>query len=149
MLFNGKSPEEFAKGLNNQQAIIADRQLVEFLAGLAMTNLNKIVNPCAGTEMTCGIVFPFPEDFPTSNTVNWSATFKSEGEARAFARTKLGSDAVEVGPGKWRSRDGKWQFRAKPGDVAGNHIHLEQLDPATGEVIQNLHIRWPEGTGRE
>jgi len=46
------------------------------------------------------------------------------------------------------SRDGKWQYRAKPGDVSDNHVHLEQLNPQTGEVIQNLHIRWPEGTGR-
>jgi hypothetical protein len=78
-----------------------------------------------------------------------AAAFSSEGEARAFARTKLGSDAVEVEPGKWRSKDGKWQYRAKPGDVMDNHIHLEELNPKTGEVIQNLHLRWPEGKGRE
>jgi len=84
----------------------------------------------------------------TANTKTSNPGHPSEGEARAFARTKLGSDAVEVEPGKWRSRDGKWQYRAKPGDVSDNHVHLEQLNPQTGEVIQNLHIRWPEGTGR-
>src|SRR5437588_578841 len=69
--------------------------------------------------------------------------------ASAFATTKLGSEAVEVEPGKWRSKDGKWQYRAKPGDVGENHIHLEELNPKTGEVLQNVHLRWPEGSGRE
>jgi hypothetical protein len=90
----------------------------------------------------------YVEDFPTKATKNWSGAFKSEGEARALARTKLGSNPVEVAPGKWRSGDGKWQYRSKPGDVADRHIHLEELNPQTGEVIQNLHLRWPEGCGR-
>jgi hypothetical protein len=55
---------------------------------------------------------------------------------------------VEVEPNKWRSADGKWQYRAKPGDVLDNHVHLEELDPNTGEVLQNLHLRWPKGTER-
>ncbi len=87
------------------------------------------------------------KDFPTSETNNWSANFKSEGEARAFARSKLGDNPVEVEPGKWRSTDGKWQYRAKPGDVSDNHIHLEELNP-DGSVKQNVHLRWPEGTER-
>jgi hypothetical protein len=29
-----------------------------------------------------------------------------------------------------------------PMDVSQNHVHLEQLNPETGEVIQNLHLRW-------
>jgi hypothetical protein len=140
--FNGKSPADFASGLTNQQAIVALRALQEFLGGLAMASLS----PCP-EGVQCGIVFP--ADFPTSSTIDWSATFTSEGEARAFARTKLGSDAVEVEPGKWRSSNGKWQYRAKPGDVGDNHVHLEELNPQTGEVIQNLHIRWPDGTDRE
>ncbi|MGC1614901.1 MAG: RHS repeat-associated core domain-containing protein, partial [Candidatus Acidiferrum sp.] len=146
MTFNDQSPKDFAKNLNNQQAILAQRALDEFLASQAITNLNKILSPCAGTEMKCGIVLPI--DFATSDTVNWSATATSEGEARAFARTKLGQDPIEVEPGKLRSKDGRWQYRAKPGDVSDNHIHLEQLDPTTGAVIQNLHIRWPAGTSR-
>jgi len=56
----------------------------------------------------------------------------------------VGSDPVEVEAGKLRSQDGKWQYRAKPKDVEDNHIHLEELDPETGEVKQNLHLRWPE-----
>ena len=136
---NGQTVQDFLKGATNQQVLIAQRSIVEFLTAEA-TNY-----PC-GRGVSCGIVFPV--DFPTKGTVNWSASFESEGEARSFARTKLGSDAVEVEPGKWRSADGKWQYRAKPGDVSENHIHLEQLNPQTGEVIQNLHLRWPEGTGR-
>ena len=58
-----------------------------------------------------------------------------------IARTKLGSDPVEVATGKW-------QYRAKPGDVADRHNPLEELNPQTGEVIQNLHLRRPEGGDR-
>jgi hypothetical protein len=87
-------------------------------------------------------------DIRTPTTLDWSAEFNSEGEARAFARTKLGGDAIEVEPNKFRSRNGKWQYRAKPGDVQDRHIHLEELDPITGEVKQNLHLRWKEGTER-
>lgn len=64
--------------------------------------------------------------------------------ARALAREKLGKNAVEISPNKWRSADGKWQYRAKPGDVSNGHIHLEELDTQTGEVLQNLHLRWPQ-----
>ena len=89
-----------------------------------------------------------PRDHATKNTKNWSATMQSEGDARALARTKLGSNPVEVEPGKLRSADGKWQYRAKPSDVADDHVHLEELNPATGEVKQNVHLRWPNGEGR-
>jgi RHS repeat-associated protein len=87
-------------------------------------------------------------DFQTRNTKQWSAWFKSEGEARALAREKLGKNPIEIGPEKWRSRDGKWQYRAKPDDVDDLHVHLEELDPETGEVLQNLHLRWPKGGSR-
>jgi hypothetical protein len=95
-----------------------------------------------------GSTVEFPRDFSTKGTKDWSAAFKSEGEARAFARTKLGKNPIEVEPGKWRSADGKWQYRAKPVDLNDNHVHLEELNPVTGEVLQNLHLRWKEGTGR-
>lgn len=91
---------------------------------------------------------PFPRDFPGKNQVNSSGQYQSEDEARAVARTKLGRDAVEVEPGKWRSRDGVWPYRAKRGDVADGHIHLEKLTPHTGEVTENPHLRWQTGTGR-
>ena len=117
-----------------------------------VTNSGILVhNTCPNADKLYQLVAPnnaFPKDIPTKSTNNWSGLFKSEGEARNLARTKLGKNAVEIEPGKWRSADGKWQYRAKPGDLADNHIHLEELDPLTGEVLQNLHLRWPQGAGR-
>ncbi|HEY0017785.1 MAG TPA: RHS repeat-associated core domain-containing protein [Longimicrobium sp.] len=84
----------------------------------------------------------FPRDRVTRNTRNWSADMASEGDARNLARRMVGRDPVQVEPNKWRSRDGRWQYRSKPKDVNENHVHLEQLNPETGEVIQNLHLRW-------
>jgi hypothetical protein len=84
----------------------------------------------------------YVKDYSTKNTKDLSAYFKSEREARNLARTKLGKNPVEVGPNKWRSADGKWQYRAKPGDLKDNHIHIEELNPETGEVLQNYHLRW-------
>ena len=54
----------------------------------------------------------------------------------------------DIGDNKWRSQDGKWQYSAKPGDVADNHVHLEELHPQTGEIKQNIHPCWPEGSER-
>ena len=84
----------------------------------------------------------YPHDAPNAHTNNWSGMFKSEGEARQLAREKLGKNPVKISPNKWRSSNGKWQYRAKSGDVGEHHIHLEELDPKTGRVIQNLHLRW-------
>ncbi len=84
----------------------------------------------------------YHEDYQTKNTKQSSAYFKSERQARNLARQKIGKDPVQVEKYKWRSRDGKWQYRAKPGDVADKHIHLEELNPKTGEVLQNIHLRW-------
>lgn len=39
---------------------------------------------------------------------------------------------------------GKGQYRVGPKDLEDNHIHVEELDPETGEVKQNLHLRWKE-----
>jgi hypothetical protein len=60
----------------------------------------------------------------------------------------LGKGAVEIEPGKFRSQDGRWQYRAKGDDLAGrhsdgtSHIHLERLNPETGEVLTNWHLQW-------
>ena len=52
-----------------------------------------------------------------------------------------------------RSKNGKWQYRAKEGDLKGHpnhkkpskpHVHLEELNPKTGEVIRNYHLYWGE-----
>ena len=87
-------------------------------------------------------------DYAAKNTINRSAKFASEREARALARTKLGRDPVEFDAGKLRSQNGRWQYRAKAQDLQGHgpgdgpHIHLERLNPSTGEVLENWHFRW-------
>lgn len=48
---------------------------------------------------------------------------------------------------QWRSRDGKYQYRAKPGDIQGHngnpgHVHVEKLNPKTGEALENWHLQW-------
>ncbi|VAW62671.1 Rhs-family protein [hydrothermal vent metagenome] len=91
---------------------------------------------------------PYPKDYSTASTVNRSAKYNSERDARNLARKKLGKNPVQVEENKWRSADGKWQYRAKPGDLKGHgpndtpHIHLEKLNPKTGEVLENWHLRW-------
>lgn len=90
----------------------------------------------------------FVSDFADKTTKTWSANFASEAEARTFARQAIGHNPVQVEANKWRSADGKWQYRAKPGDVSDRHVHLEEIDPKTGHVKQNVHLRWPKDTGR-
>jgi hypothetical protein len=101
-----------------------------------------------GAGTSAGASERYPRDYATKDTINRSAKYGSEREARALARTKLGSDPIQVDPGKLRSQDGRWQYRGKPEDLAGHgsgdgpHIHLERLDPETGEVLENWHLRW-------
>ena len=84
----------------------------------------------------------YPNDWQSSSTKQNSGTFKSEGQARQYARERVGKDPVEVEPNKLRSQDGTLQYRAKPGDVEQGHVHLEKLNPTTGEVLENLHLYW-------
>ncbi len=89
----------------------------------------------------------YPEDKQTDNTKRKDATFKNERDARNLARKKVGKDPVDIGDNKLRSQDGKWQYRAKPNDITGKHadgkhVHLEHLNPETGEVIENWHLYW-------
>ena len=89
----------------------------------------------------------YPKDFKTNLTNDGKAIFKSEREARNLARNKIGHNPVDIGNNKLRSQDGKWQYRAKPKDITGEHaggkhIHLEELNPDTGEVINNWHLFW-------
>jgi hypothetical protein len=98
----------------------------------------------------------YPDDWVNHNRprdeVNESQNFLSEGDARAHARKHIRKDPLQLDENKYRSRDGRWQYRARPGDVAGDargpHVHLEHIDPETGEVLRNVHLRWPRGTGR-
>ena len=88
------------------------------------------------------------KDFSTKNTINRSALCKSERAARNLARGKIGKNPVKVEANKFRSADGKWQYRAKSGDLKGHgagdspHIHIEKINPKTGEVLENWHLRW-------
>jgi hypothetical protein len=84
-------------------------------------------------------------DFPTKATEQYWSKMRSEGEARALARTKVGHDPVDAGDNKLRSSNGVWQYRAKAVDVNDPvmpHVHLEQLNPGTGEVLRNYHLWW-------
>ena len=81
-------------------------------------------------------------DFQTKATQQKSIWFDSERQARSFARTKVGHNPIKTGTGKLVSQNGKWQYRAKIGDLLDNHIHLEMLNPSTGEVLINYHLRW-------
>lgn len=87
-------------------------------------------------------------DFQTPRTIKRDAFFSSEGQARQLAREKVGHNAVVVEANKLRSVDGRWQYRAKPIDTTNNHVHIERLDPTTGEVLENWHLYWPEGASR-
>ncbi|WP_395850102.1 hypothetical protein [Cystobacter fuscus] len=101
-----------------------------------------------GTDEARPSARDYPQDYASARTQNHSARFSSEREARSLARQKIGKDPVELEPGKFRSRDGKWQYRAKPEDLQGHrpgdtpHVHIERLDPKTGEVLENWHLRW-------
>lgn len=91
----------------------------------------------------------YPPDIPNRDPKkNFGALCDSEAQARALARQKVGQDPVMTEDGKLRSSDGVWQYRAKTVDTENNHVHLEKLNPATGEVIANYHLYWPEGTER-
>lgn len=128
---------------------------IEAVAYIASGNLDKIKSKVQedGIYYAAGLALPYIngkqvkafkylKDYSTKNTKNFSAYFKSEREARNLAKTKLGKNPVEIEPNKWRSYDGKWQYRAKPGDYNDKHIHIEELNPKTGEVLQNYHLRW-------
>ena len=155
--------DSIASGLDSFVHLVPGSSLIldlpEAVSGKSMTNAGKKLSngERVSSALSPGllmlgagasIVSRWIRDTQTKSTKLWSAACKSEGEARQIARQKLGTNPVKIAPGKWRSADGKWQYRAKPGDVVENHVHLEELNPQTGEVIQNLHLRWPEGTER-
>lgn len=65
----------------------------------------------------------YPRDYQDSKTVQKEAIFRNENEARATAFRLLfgsglpgSSGPVQVAPNKWRSYNGRWQYRAKPID---------------------------------
>ena len=78
----------------------------------------------------------YPRDYQTKNTEQLNAYFGSEGEARNVARQKVGSDPVDLGDNKLRSEDGRWQYRAKPGDVEQYHVHLKNSIQRLGKCFK-------------
>ena len=89
--------------------------------------------------------YKFPIDFTSRTTKNYNWLYDTEGQARQYARQMVGKNPVYIGDSKFRSLDGRWQYRAKPIDLNashgnGSHIHLEKLNPKTGEVIENHHL---------
>ncbi|VYT90763.1 hypothetical protein [Metakosakonia massiliensis] len=116
-----------------------------------------------GLQYTSGCTHPSVvsgKDKAKKSTENLSENRRTiDAKDIAEERAKfLGDDAVKVGPGKWRSKDGKRQFRVKPDDysydgtghgmgapnVPGkSHVHFEFLQPTNSgnfTVIKNIHI---------
>ena len=82
------------------------------------------------------------KDYQTKNTQQKTVNFGSEREARNFARTKVGHNPMKTDNYKLVSQNSKWQYRAKPVDYNNAHVHLEKLNPKTGEVLINYHLKW-------
>ena len=89
------------------------------------------------------------------NLTEWRRTISPHDIA--IERLKfLGDSFVRVGPGKWRSIDGKRQFRVTPDDYLGRHgigrppvpntphVHFEflQFNPSGTrlQVMKNVHV---------
>ena len=123
--------EEFKNGINGYGPDIG---------GIRIVKLFKPIQKFRKSYLRKGL--KFYRDFLSKNTKNFSSLMKSQRQARNLALNKLGKNPVKVEKYKWRSANGKWQYRAKPSDIADRHIHLEELDPKTGEVIRNFHLRW-------
>ncbi len=67
--------------------------------------------------------------------------FESYEDAMKTAVGQAGP-VVQVAPGKWRSINGRYQIRALPRDVdhPRPHIHLEAMNPRSGQVTSNAHF---------
>lgn len=120
----------------------------DFANDVAKIRAESLARWGSGDGITAMARKSMPKDFASPRTLQRGAHFGSEGEARALARTKLGKNPIEVEPNKLRSSDGRWQYRAKPVDLKDNHVHLERLDPETGEVIENWHLYYPSDEKR-
>jgi hypothetical protein len=119
-----------------------------------LTDPSSVLNPFGGFRHSImrgvgwGAGLPprggYLRDVPTKNMINNGYQYNSRGHAFDTGFKALGRNPVQIGPGKWRSQDGRLQLRAKPGDLEDNHIHLEKIDPASGKVIENNHLYFPE-----
>ena len=89
----------------------------------------------------------------TQNITEWRRSI-DKSEISKERRLFLGDDYVKIDSGKWRSLDGKRQFRVKPGDYKGGHgignplvpniphVHFEFLEPRGNKfrVKKNIHV---------
>ena len=98
------------------------------------------------------------KDKPNSSTINLSEWRRNLCRSNISSeRSKfLGDNFVKVGNGKWRSLDGKRQFRITPSDYKGGHgmgnpvvpniphVHFEFLSPKSNSnnftVTKNIHV---------
>jgi hypothetical protein len=89
----------------------------------------------------------WPRDYRiTKITDDTSTYFRSRDEAHAFAWSQLrkasnGREPVQIEPNKWRSRDGRWQYRTSHADE-DKHFNLDRIDPDSGFVIRDNHLRF-------
>lgn len=77
--------------------------------------------------------------------------FRNEGEARTQAfrlMFHMGTNPVPVAPEKWRSANGRWQYRAKPVDYNQNHVHMERWIQRPDMLRKTGILRWPAGQSR-
>jgi hypothetical protein len=76
------------------------------------------------------------------------AKFPTQADAWIWARRKLGPNQISGAPFgepyKWRNPSQTMQLRAKPGDIndVRPHIHIEIMNPRTGQVLTNWHLYW-------
>ncbi len=67
---------------------------------------------------------------------------------RANEQSRESLDFVQVSEGKWRSSDNRYQIRAlwwediQPKRRPFPHVHLELLNPNTGDVLSNVHFNF-------
>ena len=99
-----------------------------------------------------GIFFIDDIPLPRGSTRNASESMYDSFDEAWSRANLLATDSAEetlqfvhIAQGKWRSTDGVYQIRAIEGvdigsDIVSPHIHLEKLNPTTGQVITNIHI---------
>ena len=96
-----------------------------------------------------GTIRGLPRDYQVPGITRQSSMhFKSPSAAWQFGHKQVfkasnGQPPVQIAPNKWRSKDGKWQMRLDQGRKR-NHFNLERIDPVSGFVIRNIHLRFPK-----
>jgi hypothetical protein len=143
---NGIKVYNFTVADNHNYFVIANYEAYQNGANVVLVHNAKVQNYSS----------KYKEDFKGKNEISrHGAIFSTEMEARAYVWQYLGKKPVKLPDSKYRSRDGVWQFRAKLEDVLGEHgkspythIHLEKLDPKTGEVLINNHIYFLKARGQ-